>query len=84
MSSGFTDLNIIKTKITSVKDEKDTKYIASFLSKKDSQRAAFDLAVDHALDIVNSLEGRFITGQSDSVPRGYDSIDVYFQDDRLF
>ena len=84
-NSGLTNLELVKTKISSLIDEVDHLYPKSMFNSRATERKHYYMALGHALEIVNSLEARFITGAADSEPRPYrNSMDVYFHDEDLF
>jgi hypothetical protein len=68
---GFTDLSIVKTKVGAVREEANSKYISNFFNDRKIEVEYHNMAVDQALEIVNTLEARFITGLHDPEPRAY-------------
>ena len=83
-SSGFTNLEIIKTKILSVGENASNLYPTSFFNKRLESYKCHEMAVANALDIVCSIEKRFITGSSDSASRIYKGIGVLNEDKSIF
>ena len=84
VSSGLTNLDMIKTKIEGIREEADHKYPKRFFNKRLEERRLHSMAVDQALDIVNSIEKRFVIGQSDDGPRNYKGIGLLYEDQSLF
>lgn len=79
VSCGLESMTMIKAKIEGVRDEAQHRYPKKFFNKRIEEYRCHDMAVSHALDIVNSLEARFITGQSDSEPRGYKGYGIIYE-----
>jgi hypothetical protein len=71
VTSGIENLEMIKLKIEGIRPEADHLYPSKMFSKKLEHKRGHNIAVDMALDIVNSIEARFVTGQYDSEPRAY-------------
>lgn len=71
VSSGWENVDIIKARIRSIKGETDHLYPKGFFNKRLEERRCHEMAVDLTLDVVNSLNARFLTGQSDDAPRNY-------------
>lgn len=71
VNSGLESMEMIKARIEGIRDESITKYPKRFFNKREDEISHHHLAVDHALDFVNSLEARFLTGSSDDAPRIY-------------
>lgn len=85
VTSGLETVDMIKTKIEGHRNEATHLYVKSFFNKRIEEYRCHEMAIDQALDIVNSLEARFITGQCDSEPRGYRGKGiVYYEDETLF
>lgn len=85
VSAGEYELSTVKAQIEGWKDHLRHRFPNKFLSKRDYERRHHDLACQHALDIVNSIEARFITGSCDSEPRLLRGQGVvYYYDDSLF
>jgi hypothetical protein len=84
VSQGLESMDMIKARIEGIRDEADTKYPKRFFNKREDERSHHHLAVDHALDFINSLEARFITGSSDAAPRGYNGKGIVYDGDELF
>lgn len=56
-----------------------------FMKSRKEERKYYVLAYEHALDIVNSLEKRYVTGSGDKEPRGIAAQGmVYFENENLF
>lgn len=81
---GLLSVEMLIAKIEALRDEASTLYVDSFFSKKESQRKFHYMAIDHALDIVNSVNGRFVTGLSDSAPRIYKGRGFLYEDKSIF
>ena len=77
-TSGEQDLFIIKDQVLSVGINFYKKNPRTLFNKRKQEKLYNDMAVDQALDIINKLEARFLTGHCDKEPRAYDNIDVVF------
>lgn len=85
VTSGLESIDMIKSKIKGHRNEAIHLYTKSFFNKRIEEYRCHEMAIDQALDIVNSLEARFITGKGDSEPRGYRGKEiVYYEDQTLF
>ena len=71
VEQGLESVDLIRAKIKSIKDDVDHRYPKKLFSKKEEERRHHAMAVDHALEIVNALNARFITGHGDVNIRGY-------------
>lgn len=80
-TSGFESLELIKARIEGIRSESEYKYPQKLFKKRLEERRCHDLAVDQALEIVSSIEKRFVTGQSDTSPRGYVGVGYVYQED---
>lgn len=78
VSSGLQSLDLIKSKIEGLRTEADHNFPNKMFNKRLEEKHCFNMAINHAMDIVNSLEARFITGQSDSEPRGYKGYGILY------
>lgn len=81
VDSGLESLDLIKIKIEGIRDDAQHRFPKRMFNKREDEIRCHTMAVDQALDIVNSLEARFITGQSDAEPRGRRSTGLVYQDD---
>lgn len=85
VSAGLESMDMIYARIEGVRDEAQHRFPKRFFNKRLEEYRCHDMAVDHAMDIVKSLEARFITGQSDSEPRAYRGYGiVYHNNEELF
>lgn len=86
MSEGIQNLDMIKKRIEALESEIQARYPTTFFNRtRSEERVHFMMAINQALEIVRSLEGRFLTGMSDASPRGYgDKGTVYHHDEELF
>lgn len=84
VSSGFTNLEMVKAKIEGIRDEAAHRYPKRFFNKRDEEVRCHHMAVDQALEIVDSLEKRFILGQHDDAPRNYKGRGVVYEDQSIF
>ena len=71
LKEGIQNLDIVKTKIISLKDETKHLYKPTIFNKRQEEIAYYNIAIDQALEIVSKLEERFIVGMSDLEPRGF-------------
>lgn len=76
-------MDMIKSRIASIKDEARMRYPKKIFNNREDEVNHYNLAVDQAMEIVRSLEARFITGTSDSEPRGYIGKGVIYHYDSL-
>lgn len=83
-SSGLTNLDLLRTKIEGHRNEAFHLYTKSFFNKRLDEYRCHEMAVDQALDIVTSLEKRFILGQSDDAPRNYKGKGYIYEDQSIF
>ena len=60
--SGFTNLEIVKLKVNSVRDEAVHIFKPSLFNNRKSEVFYYTMAVNQAMEIISSLEERFITG----------------------
>lgn len=71
VESGLESLDMIKARIEGLREEVQHRYPKRMFNKRLEEHRCHAMAIDMAIDIVNSLEARFITGQADDAPRGY-------------
>ena len=64
-------LETLKREIALLRDCLPAHFAVSFFNKHLREREYYNLAIDHVLDIIYSLEVRFITGEGDREPRNY-------------
>lgn len=85
VTSGIENLDMIRTKISSVRDDIKFRYPKKFLNSRREEITQANLAVDHAVEIFDAIVARFVTGSSDETPRAYRSLgEVYSDDEGLF
>ena len=60
----------LRVGILSHQAKAEWRYPSKMFNKRDEERKYHILACEHALDIVNSLEKRYIVGGADPEPRG--------------
>lgn len=84
VSSGLTNLDMIKAKIEGIRDEASHRYPKRMFNKRLDEHRCHQMAIDQALDIVNSLEKRFILGQHDDAPRNYKGRGFVYEDQSIF
>lgn len=83
--AGWLTTYMIKCKIEGLRSETEHLYPKKLFSKKTEEIKCHNMAIDHALEIVSSLEGRFILGQSDAEPRHLKrGCFIYYNNDNLF
>ena len=75
--------SLMRTLVGSIERDLDKDYPQTFFKKFRIEREYYMLAVENSLDIINSIEGRFITGTSDSDPRFYKDKDLFIYRDQL-
>jgi hypothetical protein len=77
--------DMIRTKVQSHLSETEHLYPKTLFNKRHEEIRHHEMAVYQTMDILESLEARFITGQCDSEPRGYRGKGiVYYEDETLF
>lgn len=85
VSSGLDNMDMIYARIESVRSHTNEYYPTKIFSNREDERSNHILAVEHAMEIVKSLEARFLTGTSDSEPRGFKDRGIaYHYDPTLF
>jgi len=84
VNAGLENLDMIKARIEGVRGESIHLFPKKFFNKRVEEIRCYEMAVDQALAIVNSLEARFITGASDDAPRGYRGKGLLYEDQSLF
>jgi hypothetical protein len=84
VSNGADSIEHIIKSIEEERHKADVLYKDRLFKRLSSQRNSHLLAIDHALDIVRSLEARFITGQFDPEPRAYKHVGELYEDEDLF
>lgn len=72
LSTGYKNISLIKLKILGIREDVNHLYPTMFLNPKRLEIASYSLACDQVLEIVNSLEARFIYGVNIS-----DTTDAY-------
>ena len=61
----------LKKEIASLRNSVPSHFPDNFFNRRTDEREYYNLAIDHALDIIFSLEAKFITGEGDREPRNY-------------
>ena len=85
VSSGLLSLAMIKARVEGVRDEHIHLYPKKMFNSRREEINCHNMAVDQAMDIVMSIEARFILGQSDDGPRGYRNRGwLLYEDQSLF
>lgn len=85
VESGLESLDLIKARIEGLRDEAQHLYPKTFFKRREEEYKCHAIAIEISIDIVNSLEARFITGQGDDAPRGFRGKGfVYVEDESLF
>jgi hypothetical protein len=86
VSSGYTNLSAVDEKLCYVAAEVNKHFPVKFLSSKKEERECYMLAVEHAKEIVGSLQARFIDGTCDSDPRSHKNreVNIISKDEELF
>ena len=81
---GYTNLDLIKAKVQGVYDNALHLYPKRMFNKREEERRCHQMAVDQALEIISSLEKRFIVGGADDAPRTYNGKGIVYEDQSLF
>lgn len=84
LDSGIESVDILRTRILSLEDEVEHLFKKTLFSSKDAEIRAYRLGINNAIDIVNNLEKRFITGGGDMSPRVVKHISEYSSDKKVF
>lgn len=85
VSEGLESMEMIYARIEGVRGEAKHRFPKKLFNKRLEEYRCHDMAVDHAMDIVQSLEARFLIGQSDSESRAYRGYGIiYHNDEELF
>jgi hypothetical protein len=69
VTSDLQNMEIIKTKVSALKEDIDHLYPKKLFNERGDERKHYCLAVDQAMSIITSLEARFLTGSADTEPR---------------
>lgn len=78
------DFKSLKAILRKYKSYAEDLYPSKFLNSKKQERNSHDLAIAHAVEIVDSLESRFIEGSSDSELRIYRNIGYTYDATKIF
>jgi hypothetical protein len=65
------DIDQLRGRFTAIKMLAEDRYPKRWYRSNDEARSYYEMAVDQAVSVLNSIEGRFITGMSDPDPRMY-------------
>lgn len=84
VSSGLLSIDMLKSKVEAHRAEAVHLYQRSFFNKRLEEYRCHEMAIDNALDIIRSLEGRFITGQSDTDPKSFRGKGIIYEDKSIF
>lgn len=84
VGSGLLSLDMIKSQVEAHRAEAVHLYKTSLFNKRLEEYRCHEMAVDNALDIIRSLEGRFITGQSDTDPKFFRGKGTIYEDKSVF
>jgi len=84
VKENFETFEFLKAKITGMRQDADTLFPKNLFNKRVHELRAFHMAIDHALEVISSVEGRFITGQSDAAPRNYNGKGFLYEDQSIF
>ena len=71
VESGLESLVMIKARVEGVRGDAEYLYPKSLFNSRREELRCHNLAIDQAVEIINSIEARFIIGQSDNEPRTY-------------
>lgn len=82
-SSGVA-ISMIRSKIEGLQDEVNHLFPRRLFNKREHERKGYSLAVEQALDIINSIESRFVTGGGDDGPRFHKNYHPLYEVDGLF
>lgn len=83
--SGLESMEMIKARIEGVREEANHRYKKTMFNGRREEFKCWNLAVDQAMEIVNSIEARFLNGQQDAEPRIYrGSTWFLYEDENLF
>ena len=84
VSHGYTSLDLIKAKVNGVYENASHLYPKRMFNKRLEELRVHQMAVDQALEILHSLEIRFILGGADDAPRNYKGKGIVYEDQSLF
>ncbi len=84
-SSGLESIIMIRARVEGIREYAEHTYKKTFFNSRREELRGHNMAVDHALEIIDAIEARFIIGQADSEPRPYrDSKWYLYEDENLF
>lgn len=81
---GFESVDLLKTKIESIREDAVLIFPKKMFDKREDEVRHFNLAVDQALEIVQNIHARFVTGASDSAPRTFKDKGQIYLDKSVF
>jgi hypothetical protein len=81
---GFHNLEMIKTKVNALKDESRFLFPKNLFNNRTSEIKYYNVALNQVIEIIRSIEVRFITGGSDEQLRGRSYITLLDKDEGIF
>jgi hypothetical protein len=84
VSGESTSIGFIECKLADLHFNELDLYPKSLFNSREEERRCYALAVNTSLDILHSLNRRFITGQSDEAPRNYNGKGFLYQSQHDF
>lgn len=81
----YSNIDLIRLKIDGLKIEVNHRYPKKMFDKRSEEINNYIMGINHAMDIVNSLYARFVTGTFDEAPRMYSNrLEMYHDSADLF
>lgn len=85
VSSGLESIEFIKARIEGIRLDIVYRYPKSFFNNRSDELYGCKIAIEQAIEIVEYIEAKFVTGSHDPIPRIYKDAGVtYFEDEDLF
>lgn len=85
LDSDLRSLDLIRQKIEGVREDMDQYFKSTLFNSKKSEQYYYNLACTQTLEVMASIEGRFITGMQDGYARKYKGGSVYeYEDEGIF
>ncbi len=74
----------LRASIDLIRQDASSLYPKRLFVSRASELRGHNMAIDQALEVISSIEGRFITGQCDSAPRNYKYGGDVYDDQTVF
>ena len=84
LKEGWDNLDLLKMRLRNVADQVDSRYKTSILSTNSSKKSYYLLACEQVIEIVSSLETRFVTGGYDSFYNSFNTEVFSYENKSIF